>query len=300
MTAREQFVRGGAVRSASSRPSGPTSSGSTPSATSTWPPFRQAGAGFTVHAPFHPGVQGSEGVEAVDDVVDLALAYDELMGALGIDSAHLTGHFFGGMAAAELASICQGRAKKVVLISPLGLWLDAKPVADVVILPPAELRAVLWKDPESPAAREWATLPRTEEENVAAQIEQIQRLSAMGKFVWPIPDKGLKKRLHRVSAPTLIVWGEADGANPPAYAQEFARLIRGSTVGTMPGGHMLHLESPDAVADAAVKFPRLSRMLRHPQAAQRSRCEAAPEAHAGARYAHGRAPTKQMGLLTAR
>lgn len=222
---------------------------------SAWPPFLDRLADlFTVHAPFHPGVQGSEGVEAVDDVVDLALAYDELMDALGIASAHLVGHFFGGMAAAELASICRGRAKKVVLISPLGLWLDDKPVADVVILPPAELRAALWKDPESPAAREWATLPQMEEENVAAQIEQIQRLSAMGKFVWPIPDKGLKKRLHRLSAPTLILWGETDRANPPAYAKEFGRLIRSAEVRTMPGGHMLHLESPDAVADVAAKF----------------------------------------------
>jgi len=222
---------------------------------SAWPPVLDALARrFTVHAPFHPGVQGSEGVETVDDVVDLALAYDELLGALGIASAHLAGHFFGGMVAAELASICPGRAKKVVLVSPLGLWLDVKPVADVVILPPAELRAVMWEDPESPAAREWATLPQTEEENVAAQIEQIQRLSAMGKFVWPIPDKGLKKRLHRLAAPALILWGEGDRANPPVYAEEFAQRIRGAAVRSLPGGHMLHLESPDAVAEAVAAF----------------------------------------------
>jgi len=222
---------------------------------SEWPPLLERLARrFTVHAPFHPGVQGSEGVDAVDDVVDLALAYDELLGALGIASAHLAGHFFGGMTAAELASICPGRAKKVALVSPLGLWLDDKPVADVVILPPADLRALLWKDPESPVAREWATLPQTDEENVAAQIERIQRLSAMGKFVWPIPDKGLKKRLHRLSAPTLILWGDDDRANPVAYAAEFAHRIRGAAVRMLPGGHMLHLESPDAVADAAADF----------------------------------------------
>jgi pimeloyl-ACP methyl ester carboxylesterase len=222
---------------------------------SAWPPLLERLARrFTVHAPFHPGVQGSEGVEAVDDVVDLALAYDELMGALGISSAHLAGHFFGAMAAAELASIFPGRARKVALVSPLGLWLDDKPVGDLVILPAAELRAVLWSDPESPAAREWVTLPQTEEENVAAQIEQIQRLSAMGKFIWPIPDKGLKKRLHRLAAPTLILWGDADRANPPEYAQEFARRISGAVIRTLPGGHMLHLESPDAVADATAQF----------------------------------------------
>ena len=29
----------------------------------------------------------------------------------------------------------------------------------------------------------------------------VWALGATGKFVWPIPDKGLKKRLHRIKAP---------------------------------------------------------------------------------------------------
>jgi pimeloyl-ACP methyl ester carboxylesterase len=186
--------------------------------------------------------------------VDLGLAYDELCEALGLDAALLVGPFFGAMVAAELAALCPGRARKLCLISPLGLWLEGKPVADVIILPRAELDAVLWSDPASEAARRWRTLPEGEEENVAAQIEQIQRLAAMGKFVWPIPDKGLKKRLHRIAAPTLILWGSDDRANPPDYGREFARRIRGSTLATLPGGHMLHLEAPDAVADAAGRF----------------------------------------------
>src|SRR5262249_36568381 len=97
-----------------------------------WPPLLdQLAERFTVHAPCHPGVQGSEGVEHLADVVDLALAYDELLAALGLDAACLAGHSFGGMVAAELASLCPGRATGVALISPLGLWLDGKPVADV-------------------------------------------------------------------------------------------------------------------------------------------------------------------------
>jgi pimeloyl-ACP methyl ester carboxylesterase len=187
-------------------------------------------------------------VEQLDDVVDLALAHDELLGALGIESALLTGHFFGAMVAAELASICPARARGVALISPLGLWIDGKPVADVITLPAADLDALLWRDPASEAARRWRTLPQSDAENAAAQIEQIQRLAAMGKFVWPIPDKGLKKRLHRLAAPALLVWGDGDRVNPPIYAAEFARRIRGARVRELPGGHMVHLESPDAVA----------------------------------------------------
>lgn len=220
-----------------------------------WPPLLDRLAErFTVHAPFHPGVQGSEGVERLDDVVDLGLAYDELMGVLGLGSASLLGHFFGAMVAAEVAALCPGRARRLGLISPLGLWLEGKPVADVLILPAGELETLLWKDPGSEAAGRWRTLPQSEEENVNAQIEQIQRLAAMGKFVWPIPDQGLKKRLHRIEAPTLLLWGDADRVNPPAYGEEFARRIPRATLRTLPGGHMLHLEAPDRVAAEIALF----------------------------------------------
>ena len=50
-------------------------------------------------------------------------------------------------------------------------------------------------------------------------------LACTGKFVWPIPDKGLKKRLHRITAPTLVLWGEQDGLVPPIYASDFEQAI---------------------------------------------------------------------------
>ncbi len=244
-----------------------------------WPPLLERLAErFTVHAPVHPGVQGSEGVEQLDDVVDLGLAYDELLGALRLDSTLVAGHFFGAMVAAELAALCPGRVRKLCLISPLGLWIDGKPVADVLVLPSAQLDGLLWSDPESEAARSWRTWPEDEEENAAAQIEQTQRLAVMGKFVWPIPDKGLKKRLHRVAAPTLVLWGDDDRVNPDVYGQEFARRIRKARVERLVGGHMLHLESMRAVAAAMTEFftsargaPARSRAARNTGSHRRNR-----------------------------
>ena len=211
---------------------------------------------YTVHAPFHPGVAGSEGVETLDDVVDLALVYDELLTALGIARAHLAGHFFGAMVAAELAAIFPHRASRLALLSPLGLWLDQAPVADVLVLPSDDLNAVLWKDPASAAATSWRSLPEGDSANVAAQIEFIQRRASMARFVWPIPDKGLKKRLHRISAPTLLLWGDADRANPVVYAEEWQRRIKGAEVRLIDGGHMLAYESPTTVATVLTEFLR--------------------------------------------
>jgi pimeloyl-ACP methyl ester carboxylesterase len=80
-------------------------------------------------------------------------------------------------------------------------------------------------------------------------------MGTTGKFIWPIPDKGLKKRIHRVKAPTLLIWGAEDRVVPPVYAEEFRRQIAGARVETVNGaGHAPHLEQPAAVANLVRDF----------------------------------------------
>src|SRR5262249_47123664 len=86
---------------------------------SAWAPFLDLLArSFSVWAPSHPGVAGSTGVETLEDLLDLTLAYDELLTALGVERAHLVGHSFGGMAAAELAAGFSSRAPSPTPVSP--------------------------------------------------------------------------------------------------------------------------------------------------------------------------------------
>ena len=222
-----------------------------------WSPFLdRLAAHFSVYAPLHPGAAGSRGVETLDDVHDLTLAYDELFDALGLDAPHLVGHFFGGMVAAEIAAVFRRRVAKLVLVSPLGLWLDAAPNADLLILPVEELLATMWHDAQSDAARRWAASPDADPDNVAALAESLQRRAAMAKFVWPIPERGLSRRLHRIAAPTLILWGDEDRANPLVYAEEWHRRVKGAALRLVPGGHMLIHESPEAAATVVTEFLR--------------------------------------------
>jgi pimeloyl-ACP methyl ester carboxylesterase len=221
-----------------------------------WPPcLDRLAERFTVYAPLHPGAPGSSGIESIDDVHDLTLVYDELLDALGLTAPHLLGHGFGGMVAAEIAAVFPRRVGRVALVSPLGLWLDASPNADLLILPVEELLATMWADPASKAARAWAGSPDADPENVPAYAASLQRRAAMAKIVWPIPDKGLRKRLHRITAPTLLLWGESDRANPVVYAEEWQRRVKGAAVRLVPGGgHMVLHEAPDAAARAVEEF----------------------------------------------
>ena len=220
-----------------------------------WPPFlERLSRHFKVYAPLHPGVQGSEGLEALDDIIDLALYYDDLFEALGLPALHLVGHFFGGMVAAEIAALAPHRVRRLVLVSPIGLWLDQYPIPDVFMLPQDELNTLLWHTPDSPAAKAMTEPPPTDEAWAAAHLEQIRTLAAVGKFMWPLPDKGLKKRMHRIKAPTLILWGERDRLNPLPYSEEFACRLKG-TVRVIPeAGHLLMLEKPEEFADLVMKF----------------------------------------------
>ena len=210
---------------------------------------------YTVYAPAHPGFESSSGLEHVDDVVDLVVYYNDLLDALGIESLHVVGHSMGGMIAAELAALSPHRVQRLILANAVGLWLDKHPVADFFAMTPDQLGIALWHDPESEVAKAMMAVPEDEQAQLQAYLVRMQHLATAGKFLWPIPDKGLKKRIHRVKAPTLILWGQSDGLVPVAYAQAFQSAIRGSQVSIMQRcGHMPMYENPTGFVEEVTGF----------------------------------------------
>ena len=97
----------------------------------------------------------------------------------------------------------------------------------------------------SVAAQPFAPGLGSEEEQRHSTLERIRSLSAAAKFIWPIPDKGLRKRIHCLRAPTLLLWGSDDRLVPPAYGRAFQELIPGSELVTVAGaGHFPLIEKP--------------------------------------------------------
>ena len=208
-----------------------------------------------VYAPYQPGVGNSLGLEKLDDLWDLVLFYEELLDSLGLDQVALVGHSYGGMVAAELAAHCPHRIKSLVLISPLGLWLDEQPVADFFIFTPQERAEHYWFDSTSELAKAELVTPEDAMEKVEANIERTKTMIAVAKFSWPIPERGFKKRTHRIKSPTLIMWGSGDGVSPPDYGREFQRLIPGSSLQVLEAcGHNPQLECPQEFIASLSQF----------------------------------------------
>ncbi|HWP47406.1 MAG TPA: alpha/beta hydrolase [Candidatus Limnocylindrales bacterium] len=217
-----------------------------------WDPFLDSLAQhYTVYAPEHPGTTpgNSEAIRFLDNLWDLVLYYYELFDQLGLQAPAVVGHSFGGMVAAEVAATNPDRVSHLVLISPIGLWRDDTPVKNWMSMAPEAVARAVFYDPEGPLATRFLSVPDDPQAQVEVQIQRIWTLGCTGKFVWPIPDKGLKKRLHRIHAPTLIIWGQQDGLVSPVYAREFAHYIAHARVEILDkAAHMPHLEQLTTVS----------------------------------------------------
>ena len=221
-----------------------------------WAPFLDALAKqFTVYAPYMPGYSKSNGLDKLDDVIDLTLYQFELLEALGVSKAHVVGHFLGGMIAAEMAALSPNYVDRLVLAAPAGTWRDSDPVADLLAMTDSQLQDNLWSSASSSMSLSPADFEANSRLKASLTVDRMQDLTAAGKFLWPIPDRGLKRRAYRINAPTLVLWGENDRIIPPIYAEDISNLVSGSKVSVIPNsGHLLMIERAEVFAAAVADF----------------------------------------------
>ena len=221
-----------------------------------WPTWLETlSASHRVVAPVLPGYGESSGLENLYDFLDLTIYHQELFEALDIERPSIIGHSLGGAIAAEIAAICPGSVDKLVLVSAMGLWDDENPVADIFATTDQDLRELTWHDLDGAVANGLAPVAQSDEKKMAAVLDRAKSLSTAGRFMWPIPDKGLSKRIHRIKAPTLLIWGDDDKIVPPVYGKMFQERIAGSKLVIVPSaGHSPMLEQPDAFVKAVGEF----------------------------------------------
>jgi pimeloyl-ACP methyl ester carboxylesterase len=212
---------------------------------------------FSVYAPEHPGTTPGEpdAVRHVGSLWDLVLCYDEMLDRLRLPEVMLVGHSFGAMVACEVAAQRPSRVRRLALIDPIGLWRDDAPVTNWMLLAPQELPGYVFEEAEGAVAKILFPVPDQASEAALARTNLIWAMGSTGKFIWPIPDKGLRKRMHRIEAAALLVWGDGDRLVPFVYAEEFASRLRGARVEVVKGaGHAPHLEQPERVANLIQTF----------------------------------------------
>lgn len=219
---------------------------------------------FHVYAPLLPGFGQSTGLEYLEDQLDLFLHGFDVVDALQLQRPFVLGESMGGWIAAEMAALRPDKIGRLALAAPVGLWRDEAPVVDMFGMMGHEMVPFLFHDTTCPAAQAMLGLSQLVSDKDDRSAEQVETLIAMArgartaaKFLFPIPENGLERRLWRIQAPTLIVWGTHDRFVAPSYADLFAARISGAQVVKVPNaGHLIGLEQPDAYAAAVVHWAK--------------------------------------------
>jgi pimeloyl-ACP methyl ester carboxylesterase len=199
-----------------------------------------------VYRPDHPGFGGSADRDGIDSIHELAFFYLDVLDEIGADQAALVGSSLGGWIAADLATIEPRRVSRLVLVDAAGLRAEA-PTRDTFAGSPAEVAELLYHDPDLQAA---AVKQAAAVESDPQGFERyLRNRMATAHLAWNpyMHDPKLPARLHRITAPTLVLWGEYDALLPAAHAHRWAELLPGARVEIVEdAGHLPLVERTDA------------------------------------------------------
>lgn len=208
---------------------------------------------YRVIAPSHPGWGNSALIDGMGLVDDLAYLYLDLAGELRLEDAVLVGACFGGWVAAEIMVRSTARFSRLVLVDPLGVKFGAREdrdITDMHALPHAEYLRHAWADPAKGEV-DFARLPESE---LAAIVRGREAFALYGWKPY-MHNPRLRRWLHRIDRPTLLLWGAQDRIVTPAYGENWRQSIPNARLELIAdAGHFPHWEQPEVFVDKLTAF----------------------------------------------
>ena len=196
---------------------------------------------FKVILPYHPGFGESEDDPSIASMDDYVQHYIELCDAMNLRGFGLVGTSFGGFMATAFTITHPRRVARLALVSPGGINDPAFPMGNFRETPPEKL-ADLFVVNKS-IVKEF--LPDRWNEVIVREGQYA------GKGFGPSTTFGPKllRHIHRVTMPTLVIWGKEDRVLPVGLAGLWAKAIPHATVRLIDNaGHLLLDESAEARA----------------------------------------------------
>jgi pimeloyl-ACP methyl ester carboxylesterase len=218
---------------------------------------------FDIVAPLFPGFWGSEGIEQIDDMEDVVFHLTDLFDRLELDRPVVAGLSLGGWMAAELATRYPERLAGLVLINSVGLHVDGARVGDIFGRSPADMVDDLFADRDHPMAQlarglegQFHDPARFGEMPFESVRPILAHVAAVARVGWNpyLHNPRLRRRLGRITVPTLVVAADADRLVPMAHAEAYAEGIPGATLAVVPGAHLLPVERPTVVVELLADF----------------------------------------------
>ena len=207
-----------------------------------------------------PGFGESDPPDHAWDVDSYARFMIHFLDELGVDRAHLVGHSHGGRVSIAVAADEPERVGWLLLIDSAGLrpkrgWKYRRRVAV------AKLGRLI--------AKVGGGRGRKLQERMRARVasrDYLEASEAMRGTFRALVSADLAKRLPRIGASTLLVWGDRDEDTPLWMARRMEELIPDAGLVVLEGaGHYSYADAPGQFRAVARRF-----LLEQPRAAART------------------------------
>lgn len=220
-----------------------------------------AGAGYWVIAPDLPGSGYSDLTGHQPSIEGLSGFLGDLLDMLGIEQAAFVANSAGGLPVLDFAIRHPERVTALVLASTCGvphtepiLWRllrwpllgEAMGLFVTAWMVRDNLRQMVYEN------------DLVNDEMVTAYLDPLRRPGAWRanlKLERNWRPGWVEANLERITAPTLVVWGQDDPWHPVTMAREFDRRIQDARVEILPAcGHLPHEEQPDDFNRLVLEF----------------------------------------------
>jgi pimeloyl-ACP methyl ester carboxylesterase len=180
---------------------------------------------------------------------------------LGLSSFSIIGHSMGGKMAWGLAAAEPDRVKALVLMAPDG-FPEAKDIGTKPYAVPAVMGMMKFCLPKylvrksiEPAFVDASALSDILVDRYYDMLRapgvRAAILARANQTIYtdPVP------RLKKITAPTLLIWGEQDQMIPSSLAQRYASVLANSKTVLLPNlGHLIQEEQPDIALKHITEF----------------------------------------------
>ena len=206
-----------------------------------------------VYAPSHPGFGTSERPDDFKTVEDIAYFYLDFIKQSGLTDITLMGSSVGGWIACEMAVRATECLRNIVLIDTVGARFsdrDTPDIADIYMMPDADRLSRSFCNPD--AGR--LDIANSTDGDL---IEVSRNRIALCQYAWSpyMNNPRLKRWLHRIDRPTLLIWGAQDQIVSPDYGRCFAAGIPGAKFALVEqAGHFPQVEQGEGVLRLVSSF----------------------------------------------
>lgn len=191
------------------------------------PLFERLAAMGRLVVPSHPGFGRSDLPVEFNSVDDLAYFYLDLFDQLSLRDVLLVGVSLGAWIAAEIAVRNSTNLSRLVLADALGVRFSrdetAVDIQDIFTLSPEEVERRTWIEP----AKWKSDHGKMTDDELFVLARNRESLCLFGWAPY-MHNPMLRRWLHRISVPTLVLWGEQDGIVSLDYGRSYAQAIPGA------------------------------------------------------------------------